>query len=149
MNILVIHGPNLNLLGMREPGIYGTSTLQQVNEMVRAKAGQVGAEVRIVQHSSEGDIIDVIHSSIGWADGIVINPAAYTHYSIAIRAAIAAARIATVEVHLSNIFAREEFRHKSVVSGVSLGVVSGLGPMGYVYALDYLAQDYLARRHQG
>jgi len=140
MNILVIHGPNLNLLGMREPTVYGTTTLAEIDRLIEQKANSIGAAVRIKQYSSEGDIVDEIHRAIGWAAGIVINPAAYTHYSIAIRDALAATGLPVVEVHLSNISARESFRQISVISGVAKGVLSGLGAHGYVYAIDYLSQ---------
>lgn len=139
MNILVIHGPNLNLLGTREPGVYGTITLEEIDEMIRVRARELGVEAKVVNYSSEGDIIDEIHSSAGWAAGIVINPAAYTHYSIAIRDALAAVALPAVEVHLSNIFAREEYRRVSITGGAATGVIAGLGPAGYLYALDYLA----------
>lgn len=139
MKFLVIHGPNLNLLGQREPHIYGSQTLDQINQAITRKAAELGVEVRIVQYSSEGDIIDEIHRAKGWANGIVINAGAYTHYSIAIRDALSAVNLPAVEVHLSNTFAREEFRHKSVISPVVKGVIAGLGPQGYLYALDFLA----------
>lgn len=138
MNILVIHGPNLNLLGAREPGVYGTSTLAAINDAIQARASALGVDIKIVNHSSEGAIVDEIHSAIGWADGIVINPAAYTHYSIAIRDALAAVAIPAIEVHLTNIFAREEFRRVSITAGASAGLIAGLGPVAYLYALEYL-----------
>ncbi|MCR4399197.1 MAG: type II 3-dehydroquinate dehydratase, partial [Firmicutes bacterium] len=140
MRILVIHGPNLNLLGTREPGTYGTTTLAELDDMVRARARELGIAVEIVQHSSEGDIIDAIHSSRAWAEAIVINPAAYSHYSIAIRDAIASVRVPVVEVHLTNIFAREDFRARSVTGAVAHAVISGLGPQGYLLAIEYLAR---------
>ncbi|HHV78616.1 MAG TPA: type II 3-dehydroquinate dehydratase [Firmicutes bacterium] len=143
MKVLVIHGPNLNLLGKREPEIYGRHSLSDVNRLITDKAHELGIEVRLEQRSSEGEIIDLIHSAVGWAEGIIINPAAYTHYSIAIRDALAAVSIPAVEVHLSNIFAREEFRQHSVISPVAKGVISGLGPWGYIYALEYLYQMHL------
>lgn len=138
MNILVLHGPNLNLLGTREPDVYGQTTLAAIDDMIQTRARDLGVEARIRQHSSEGALVDEIHAAARWADGIVINPAAYTHYSIAIRDALAAVAIPAVEVHLSNIFAREPFRHKSVISDVAKGVITGLGPWGYVYALNFL-----------
>ncbi|AEH50580.1 type II 3-dehydroquinate dehydratase [Pseudothermotoga thermarum] len=138
MNILVIHGPNLNLLGIREPHVYGRTTLEEINQMIQERARQRNVTVKIVQYSSEGDIIDEIHRAREWADGIVINPGAYTHYSIAIRDALSAVNLPTVEVHISNIFKREKFRHKSVISPVVDGVISGLGYLGYLYAIDYL-----------
>lgn len=139
MKILVIHGPNLNMLGIREPEVYGRVTLDEINEMIHDKAKSLGVEVRIVQHSSEGAIVDEILDARSWACGIVINPAAYSHYSIAIRDALATADVPAVEVHLSNIYAREVFRRRSVVSGVCTGVISGLGAAGYLYAMDFLA----------
>lgn len=140
MNVLVIHGPNLNLLGTREPSVYGHETLQDVNRGIEQKARELGLSVRIRQHSSEGQIIDEIHCAVGWAEGIVINPAAYTHYSIAIRDALASVALPAVEVHLTNIYAREPFRHTSVTSGVARGVISGLGTHGYLFALEYLVR---------
>lgn len=139
MNFLVIHGPNLNLLGTREPDVYGRTTLTDIDREIEAKARELGAQVRIVQRSSEGAIIDEIHRAAGWACGIVINPAAYTHYSIAIRDALVAVAIPAVEVHLTNIHSREPFRRKSVISDVVKGVITGLGSKGYVYALEFLA----------
>lgn len=138
MKILVIHGPNLNLLGYREPHIYGVTTLDEINNMIIKKAKEMNVEVRIVHYSSEGDIIDEIHGAREWARGIVINAGAYSHYSIAIRDALSAVDLPAVEVHVSNTFAREEFRHKSVISPVVDGIIVGLGPYGYLYALDYL-----------
>jgi 3-dehydroquinate dehydratase-2 len=139
VNFLVIHGPNLNLLGTREPEAYGLTTLADIDREIEDRARELGVQVRIVQSSSEGDIVDEIHRAMGWASGIVINPAAYSHYSIAIRDALAAVAIPAVEVHLTNIHAREPFRQDSVVSGVVRGVITGLGPKGYVYALDFLS----------
>ncbi len=139
MNVLVIHGPNLNLLGTREPDVYGRGTLAELDRLIEARAGELGVQVRIVQRSSEGAIIDDIHAAVGWATGIIINPAAYTHYSIAIRDALAAITIPAVEVHLTNIFGREPFRRTSVISDVVQGVISGFGPRGYLYALDFLS----------
>ncbi|MGB9814206.1 MAG: type II 3-dehydroquinate dehydratase [Thermovenabulum sp.] len=140
MKILVIHGPNLNLLGKREPHIYGVLTLEEINQLIIKKAAEHNIQVRIVQYSSEGDIIDEIHEAKNWAKGIVINAGAYSHYSYAIRDAISAVELPTVEVHISNTFAREEFRHKSVISPVVNGVIVGLGAYGYLYAIDYLAK---------
>lgn len=141
MNVLVVHGPNLNLLGTREPGIYGMTTLAEVNDMIRTRAKELGVELKIVACSSEGDIIDEVHSSAVWASGIIINPAAYTHYSIAIRDALAAVGLPAVEVHLSNIFAREDFRRITMTGGAVAGVIAGLGPAGYLCALEYLARS--------
>ncbi len=118
--ILVIHGPNLNLLGQREPSIYGATALEEINKRLGEYAAAHGAEIQIMQSNHEGEIIDALHRARGWADGIVINAGAYTHYSYAIRDAIAAIGIRTVEVHLSNIHAREPFRHTSVIAPVTL-----------------------------
>jgi len=139
MNFLVIHGPNLNLLGTREPDVYGRMTLADIDREIETKAKELCAQVRIVQRSSEGAIVDEIHQAMGWACGIVINPAAYTHYSIAIRDALVAVAIPAVEVHLTNIHSREPFRRTSVISDVVQGVIAGLGSKGYAYALEFLS----------
>lgn len=138
LNILVIHGPNLNLLGKREPKVYGTVTLDEINQELARFAQTRGMQLRIIQSNHEGEIVDAIHQALGWADGIVINPGALTHYSYAIRDAIAAVDIPTIEVHLSNIHAREEFRHTSVIAPVVTGQIVGLGPRGYLLALEAL-----------
>lgn len=139
IRILVIHGPNLNLLGTREPEIYGKMTLAQINTMVTQAAEKADAEVRIFQSNSEGALVDSIQEAGNWAGGIVVNPGAYGHYSIALRDAIAAARLPTIEVHLSNVFGREDFRHELVVAPVCLGLICGLGWRGYVQAVQALA----------
>ena len=133
--ILVLNGPNLNLLGTREPDSYGTMTLEEVNSALEELAGELEAELRCLQSNHEGAMIDAIHEAAGWADGIIMNPGAYTHYSYAIRDAIAAVDLPAIEVHLTNVHARETFRHTSVVSPVCLGQVIGLGWRGYLLAL--------------
>lgn len=135
MKILVLHGPNLNLLGTREPAIYGQLTLKEINGAISALAHELAIEVNIVQSNSEGTLIDTIHSAIGSCDGILINPAAYTHTSIAIRDALAAAALPTVEVHLSNIHSREEFRSQSFIAPIAVGQISGFALDSYLLGL--------------
>lgn len=133
--VLVIHGPNLNLLGTREKGIYGDVTLKEIDSRLKRLANEIGLEVSSIQSNSEGEIVDAIHRSIGKTDVIVINPAAYTHTSIAIRDAILAVAIPVIEVHLSNIHRREEFRQKSYISDVAVGTIAGFGPDSYYLGL--------------
>jgi 3-dehydroquinate dehydratase-2 len=150
--VLVINGPNLNLLGTREPGIYGTTTLADIVDGLCELASQTRPPltVRHVQSNHEGAIIDAIQTDGHEAIGIIINPAALTHYSIAVRDALAAVGVQTVEVHLSNIHSREEFRHRSVIAPVVIGQIAGLGTAGYQLALRYLiARRDNSRRSQG
>lgn len=137
MNILVLHGPNLNLLGLREPEVYGRLTLAEINARLEEHASQHGMTLRIVQSNSEGALIDALHEARGWAQGAVINPGGYTHNSLAIRDAITAVSIPTIEVHLSNIAAREPFRQHSMTAGACVGTIGGLGWMGYRLALEW------------
>ncbi|MGO1524165.1 MAG: type II 3-dehydroquinate dehydratase [Nesterenkonia sp.] len=136
--LLIVHGPNLNLLGTREPGIYGTETLDDVNELCRAAATQRGFEVDAVQSNHEGDLVDAIQAARGTAEGIVINPAAYTHTSVAIADALAAVGLPVVEVHMSNVHAREAFRQHSYVSPHAAAVIAGAGSSGYRFAVEHL-----------
>lgn len=138
MKILVINGPNLNLLGKREPGIYGAETLETINSSLQSAALELSVSLEFYQSNSEGELVDAIQRSAGLCSGIVINPAAYTHTSIAIRDAISAVGIPTVEVHLSNVYSREEFRHKSFIAPVAIGQIAGFGPLGYRLALEGL-----------
>jgi 3-dehydroquinate dehydratase-2 len=133
--IAVVHGPNLNLLGNRETGIYGVKTLEQINAELAAEASRLKVDLDFFQANSEGAIVDHLHSCMGRVDGVVINAAAYTHYSLAIRDAIAAIKLPVVEVHLSNIHKREEFRHVSVIAPVCVGQISGFGSHSYVLGL--------------
>jgi 3-dehydroquinate dehydratase-2 len=146
--ILVLHGPNLNLLGKREPQIYGTSGLDDINDRLKRLTEDKGAELRTFQSNSEGALIDVIHEAGDWADGIVINPGAYGHYSYALRDALAAVNLPTIEVHLSNVYAREEFRYKSVIASVVIGCITGLGWRSYACGIESLL-DILADRAAG
>jgi 3-dehydroquinate dehydratase-2 len=142
MRILVIHGPNLNMLGKREPEIYGSSTLDDVNARLGKEAKELGAKVEFFQSNSEGEIVGRIQAAMDSTDGILMNPGAYTHTSVAIRDAILSTGLPVVEAHMSNIYKREDFRQKSYVSGVALGVISGFGAESYSLGLRGLV-DYL------
>ena len=137
-HVLILHGPNLNLLGQREPEVYGSATLADINAQLQGLAAQRGAEIQMLQSNHEGALVDAIQNAIDWADGIVFNPAAYAHTSIALRDAIAAVGLPTVEIHLSNIAAREPFRKTSVIAPVCLGRISGFGPSSYTLGLSAL-----------
>lgn len=138
--ILVIHGPNLNLLGEREPGIYGSDSIDNLNSSIIDRAKDQGLECEIFQSNHEGAIIDKLHAARNSFDGVVINAGAYTHYSYAIRDAIAAVKIPCIEVHISNVFARDEFRSKSVIAPVCKGSISGFGFGSYFLAIQALAE---------
>ena len=140
MKIAVIQGPNLNMLGIREQHIYGAMSLEQIHDQLKNAAAQNGVEVEFFQSNLEGEIVDRIQECLGTVDGIMINPAAYSHTSIAIKDALSAVAMPVVEVHISNIYKREEFRQKSITAGASTGVISGFGPFGYHMGLIALMQ---------
>ncbi|RLW69894.1 MAG: type II 3-dehydroquinate dehydratase [spirochete symbiont of Stewartia floridana] len=139
--IAVINGPNLNMLGSREVNVYGTQTLAEINSELSAVAEGLGVKTEFHQSNEEGELVNIIQSCHDRIDGIIINAAAYTHYSIAIRDALAAVEIPAVEVHMSNVYSREEFRHCSVISAVCSGVIAGFGKTGYILALTALTQQ--------
>ncbi len=136
LKVLILHGPNLNMTGFREPDVYGKKPLEEIDAEIKAAADKMGIEVRILQSNSEGTLIDTIQEHRRWADAIVINPGGLTHYSIALRDSLVSVRLPIVEVHLSNVHAREEFRRHSVIAPITLGQVVGFGGFGYVMALE-------------
>ena len=136
--ILILHGPNLNLLGTREPEVYGNWTLDDINEALISSGADMGVQVRCFQSNREGELIDALHDARAWAGGVVFNPGAFTHTSVALRDAISAIEIPVVEVHLSNVYAREEFRHKSLLAPVCLGKITGFGWRSYMLGLQAL-----------
>ncbi|MDJ0680639.1 MAG: type II 3-dehydroquinate dehydratase [Xenococcaceae cyanobacterium MO_167.B52] len=138
LSILVLHGPNLNLLGTREPEVYGSTTLEGINNSLKKEGNRLQVKVSCLQSNHEGNLVDAIHGAISQYQGIVINAGAYTHTSVAIRDAIAGVGIATVEVHLSNIYRREQFRHHSFISPVVIGQISGFGSNSYILGLQAL-----------
>ena len=138
MKVVVVHGPNLNLLGTRELAVYGDATLDDVNALLEKEAAELGIELEIHQTAREGEIIELLHAAAGVADGVLLNPAAYSHTSRAIGDAIAAVPVPVVEIHLSNIHAREEWRHTSVTAERAVGIVAGFGPLSYVVGLHAL-----------
>lgn len=141
MKIMVINGPNINMLGYREPGIYGSETYQDLETLIEEYATNLGSEAIVMQSNSEGEIIDFIHHSISSCDAIIINPGAYTHYSYSIYDALLSVNKPVIEVHISNIHKRDEFRHKSVIAPACIGQICGLGFNGYLFAIDYLLKE--------
>lgn len=144
-NVLVLHGPNLNLLGFREPNVYGDMTLEDINNAINEEANRLGLTVRILQSNHEGHLVEAIQQAYGWADAIIINPAGYTHTSVVLRDTIQAVRLPAVEVHLSNIAAREEFRHRSLIAPACVGQISGFRWQSYILAL-HAVKDLLEQK---
>lgn len=138
LSVLVLHGPNLNLLGQREPGIYGSLSLTEINRLLEEEGKKLQAKVSCLQSNHEGVLVDAIHGALGQHEGILINAGAYTHTSVALRDAIAGVNLPTVEVHLSNIYRREEFRHHSYIASVAIGQISGFGVQSYLLGLQAL-----------
>jgi 3-dehydroquinate dehydratase-2 len=145
MRVLVVNGPNLNLLGQRDRDVYGSMTLADIEEMMRHSARELGADVEFFQSNSEGSIIDLLQSRSPSVNGIIINPGALTHYGLSLREALADTGLPVVEVHISNIYARERWRHRSVVAPVAVGQISGLGWRGYLAALEFLTATFNER----
>ena len=145
MRVLVVNGPNLNLLGQRDRDVYGSMTLADIEEMMRHSARELGADVEFFQSNSEGFIIDLLQSRSPSVNGIIINPGALTHYGLSLREALADTGLPVVEVHISNIYARERWRHRSVVAPVAVGQISGLGWRGYLAALEFLTATFNER----
>ena len=143
--LLILNGPNLNLLGQRQPEVYGRTTLPQVQALCEAQAQALGITLSFQQSNHEGVLIDAIHAARGVMDGIILNAGAYTHTSIALMDAISSAEVPTLELHLSNVHAREEFRHTSYIARVAIGVICGFGPEGYTLAIDAML-GHLAKR---
>lgn len=139
MKTLIVHGPNLNMLGQRNREVYGSKTLDEINSLLQKKAGELGIEIETFQSNSEGALVDFIQAQSPQASGIIINPGALTHYGLSLRDALADSSLPIIEVHLSNIYAREEFRHRSVIAPIARGQISGLGWRSYVAALELLA----------
>jgi 3-dehydroquinate dehydratase-2 len=136
LKVLILHGPNLNMVGFREPDVYGKKPLENIDSEIKVAAVQLSCDVRILQSNSEGVLIDMIHEHRMWADAIIVNPGGLTHYSIALRDALVSVRLPIVEVHLSNVHAREEFRRHSVIAPITLGQIVGFGGYGYTLALQ-------------
>lgn len=134
--VAVIHGPNLNMLGLREPEIYGTTNLEMLNKDIKAKAEEINLEIKIMQSNHEGEIVDFLHQNYEKLDGIIINPGGLTHTSVVLRDALASVRLPVIEVHISNIHRREEFRKKSITAAAAVGQITGLGVQGYLLALE-------------
>lgn len=137
--IMILHGPNLNLLGQREPEVYGKMSLEEIDQRLAAAGRELALEVRSFQSNSEGGLIDALHTAREWASGVIFNPGAYTHTSVALRDAVAAIQLPVIEVHLSNVYAREEFRHTSMLSPVCAGKITGFGWRSYLLGLHALA----------